>query len=305
MLADGTRSLLVFAGLSLAIHVAAFSQVAPGSLGGSGDNGELLVSLQAAPDSLSALVESWLDAPTVDQIAPTQTAPEPTTAPVVPLAESPIPRTTSDSLSTPHEIEAAPDRQSDAPAFFTPKSATAVPTTPDFDTSGAQPRMPLPEPAPPAPRAELPEIAAAPLRATRRPVPRPQTPKSDPQTAQRATGTGSAPVAGNQGTEQVTKLDATQTRALQAAWSASIQSRIARYQRYPRGNHGDGRVKVQMVILKSGELRDVSLAASSGRAALDAAAIKAVQKAAPFSPAPDGLSDEWYRVAQWMNFRRR
>jgi protein TonB len=64
-------------------------------------------------------------------------------------------------------------------------------------------------------------------------------------------------------------------------------------------------VKVQMVIYRSGQLGDVTLAASSGRPALDAAALDAVRQAAPFPPAPNGLTEDWYRVAQWMSFRRR
>jgi protein TonB len=59
-----------------------------------------------------------------------------------------------------------------------------------------------------------------------------------------------------------------------------------------------------MVILRSGQLGEVTLATSSGRAALDAAALSAVRRAAPFPPAPEGLTDDWYRVAQWMSFRR-
>ena len=61
---------------------------------------------------------------------------------------------------------------------------------------------------------------------------------------------------------------------------------------------------MELVILRSGQLGQVTLAASSGRPALDDAALTAVRRAAPFPPAPDGLDDDWYRVAQWMSFRR-
>jgi protein TonB len=146
---------------------------------------------------------------------------------------------------------------------------------------------PTPPPAPqPAPQAETAVTAA-------------------PAAQHRAAGSGEGTTAGRSATGTGQSLSTERQAALVGEWSSAIQSRIARHQRYPSGNHGEGKVKVQMVIYRSGQLGDVTLAASSGRPALDAAALDAVRQAAPFPPAPNGLNEDWYRVAQWMSFRRR
>jgi protein TonB len=60
-----------------------------------------------------------------------------------------------------------------------------------------------------------------------------------------------------------------------------------------------------MVILSSGDLSRVSVARSSGAPRLDQAAVRAVEQAAPFPPAPKELNDAWYQVGQWISFERR
>jgi protein TonB len=194
-----------------------------------------------------------------------------------------------------------------------------APALPAPDLSVAAPR--LDTAAPPQPETPTDALAATALAAAlpdTRPTPR-QSPEASPQPSpqperaaaaapaaqHRAAGSGDGTTAGRSATGTGQSLSPERQAALVGEWSSAIQSRIARHQRYPSGNHGEGKVKVQMVIYRSGQLGDVTLAASSGRPALDAAALDAVRQAAPFPPAPNGLTEDWYRVAQWMSFRRR
>jgi protein TonB len=61
---------------------------------------------------------------------------------------------------------------------------------------------------------------------------------------------------------------------------------------------------VTLVVGRDGRLQGVSLAASSGSAALDRAAIEAVRRAGRFPPAPAGLDRAAYTFAVPMTFRR-
>ena len=60
-----------------------------------------------------------------------------------------------------------------------------------------------------------------------------------------------------------------------------------------------------MVVLPDGKLSRVSVVKSSGSSRLDKAAVEAVQRAAPFPPAPKSLDDEWFNVGQWISFEQR
>jgi protein TonB len=290
----GLRELALFGALSLAVHVGLFLQIAPGGgAEGAGMGGASAVTVEAADGTLAALVAEW------------DSAPEAAVAPAEP--------------TTPHVSDAAPLLPTTSEATV----PTAAPALPAPDLPSAAPRLATAAPPPPEPTPatapdvlEATDLAAAPP--DMRPTPRPsQQPVADPapqakNTApaapaaqHRAAGSGEGTTAGRDATGSGQSLSPERQAALVGAWSSAIQSRIARHQRYPSGNHGEGKVKVQMVIYRSGQLGDVTLAASSGRPALDAAALDAVRQAAPFPPAPDGLSDDWYRVAQWMSFRRR
>lgn len=62
-------------------------------------------------------------------------------------------------------------------------------------------------------------------------------------------------------------------------------------------------MKVRITLAASGKLVGVSVAASSGNAALDAAAVKAVQAAGKFPAAPKGLADATYSFTLPMTFK--
>ncbi|MBU0988011.1 MAG: energy transducer TonB [Proteobacteria bacterium] len=69
-----------------------------------------------------------------------------------------------------------------------------------------------------------------------------------------------------------------------------VRLNIERHKEYPdmaRLNHIEGRVTIRFVITPEGGVREVEVAKRSGTKALDQAALKAVQDAAPF-PKPPG-----------------
>jgi len=277
----GLREIALFVALSLAVHAGLFLQFSGGGTDGAGEDGASAITIAAADATLAALVAAWDRAPDVATDAPTA---------------QPAPSDVEATLWTPDA-----DRASDS----FPPAPLPLP-----DPASAAPLPGTSAPPPPVtPRPRVQEVAAAPPP-DMRPVPRPETAQTErtapqqPSAAHRASGAGDGATAGQQATGARTTLSPQRRAALQAEWAGAIQSRIARNQRYPAGNHGEGRVKVELVILRSGQLGQVTLAASSGRPALDDAALTAVRRAAPFPPAPDGLEDDWYRVAQWMSFRR-
>ncbi|HEY9786582.1 MAG TPA: TonB family protein [Candidatus Obscuribacterales bacterium] len=72
---------------------------------------------------------------------------------------------------------------------------------------------------------------------------------------------------------------------------AELQKRIKRAW-FPPRNPTSQRSVAHFTITKSGELRQLKLIRSSGSAAMDQAALKSVENAAPFPPLPQGSPDE-------------
>jgi protein TonB len=165
------------------------------------------------------------------------------------------------------------------------------------------------EPAPEHGLLPVIEITAPPIdiapRLAERPAPRPlEATRQETVTRQIAAGTAKGANRGSSQSAAPRASDAAQ-RSATAAWAAAIQKSIAHHHIYPRGTNDEGRVRVAMVVLPNGALARVSVARSSGSAALDKAAIVAVKRAAPFPPAPKGLDDQWYDIGQWISFERR
>lgn len=126
--------------------------------------------------------------------------------------------------------------------------------------------------------------------------------------AQRATkGTGQpakkGTSAGKAKSGSSKQASASARKSAKAKWARTIQSRIARKQKYPRGTRGSGRVTVVITLSRSGGLRGARVAKSSGVAAFDNAALKAV-KAARYPPAPKALRDATYSFQHVLRFSR-
>lgn len=298
--------------LALGLHVAAFSwRPDPAGAVAAGAGGADLASLQAADATLADLVAAW-DRPPIPEIAALADLAPP------PMGDAP-------PVLAP-AAEAAPVRIPSPEAMPLPQMAEAPPTA---DVSLPPPALPDPELEPPAlalPEPEAkPEPQAQPAP-TQRPKARPATaPKTDPapkakaqakpkpaakspsaaQPAARASGSGGGAQAGAGGTAQAATLSKSRQNDLKASWGASIRSRVERRKSYPSAAGGaSGTVTVRLSVSRAGQLGGVSVAKSSGNAALDQAALRAVQAAGRFPAAPAGLKDASYTFTLPMKFAR-
>ncbi len=265
--------------LALGLHLGAFAlRPGPAGASGSGAGGADMISLQAAGPSVSDMVAAW-DAP------PDTPALSELSVPATP--EMPPPALPETALN-----DVAPA----LPSLMPPPLAPALPDAlPQADTAPAPPPPPAVKPRPrPAP---APDPVAE---------PRPEQPApSDSSAAQVAAGTGGGAVAGEGGQAQAPSLSQGRINDLTANWGAKIRARIEKRKRYPLAADGaSGTVTVRLTVTRSGALAGLSIAASSGNAALDEAAIKAVRGAGRFPAAPEGLTQDSISFTLPMRFSR-
>lgn len=263
--------------LALLLHLGAFAlRPAPAGASASGAGGSDLISIQPADARIANLVAAWQSPPQTSTTPPDQT-----------------PAIIDSALPVPPAAEAAPDLPA-LPAPAAPPRAESPPSA--VDSPPAPPKPPEP-PVKPQPR---PEPAPEKPRATA-----PAQQESTPLPAQRAAGTGDGNAAGQGGTTTASTLSQAQLNDALAGWGASIRARIEKRKRYPAAANGaEGSVTLRITISRNGQLQGAAIAASSGNAALDAAAIKAVQAAGRFAKAPAGLTDASYSFTLPMRFSR-
>ncbi len=251
-----------FTSIAVAGHVALFSAAPVGMPPASGDQGSTLISLQATPQNMGDLVAAWNAPPeTMTEVA--MPAPE----------EAPSEAAPENTPATRPEM-AAPVM----PAM--PKMALPQPAldSPSIDTSPAAQPKPKPKPKPPV------KAQKKPTKSTPKPAA-----KSNAQAAQKSAGTGNKGNAGKNGTAKTaTKKAANSPKAL-SQWHAGIRSRIERKKRAPRNCRASGTAKLRIKVATSGQVVGLSLAQSSGNAALDKAAISAA-RGARLPAAPRGVS---------------
>ncbi|MEM7614762.1 MAG: TonB family protein, partial [Pseudomonadota bacterium] len=279
----------------------------------SGAGGEAVVTLVGATGAVAELVEAWETppelAPDVDPVDP----PPPTETPTPPTPEQTLRRSPAAAMPPAPEREAALDRAPDPQralvqeALAAPPSQTTRPDAPALPNA-APPSPPTaltpPTAAPQPPAADRsPEARVEPLTKAERPPPRPKPtarPQPVPSTASpstRAQGAGETPTAGAEATSAVVSLSAGQVVSAMQRWGGQVQRSIQRAQVYPRaakGRRAEGTVTVALTLSPAGVLRAASLVRSSGNAALDQAALQAVQSVRSFPAAPDGLTNASY-----------
>jgi protein TonB len=242
-----------FATAALALHLAAFAAVAPDGMAAGGDGGDRAVTMAAplagADPALAALVRAW-DQP-VRVAAPT----DPGTAPMPDTAPDDLPPPVADS---------APVPLPGLPSMVAPKATPALPRA----------------------ASDVPDMFARPTTPpVARPRPRPDQ-RTAPPPAQRASGQGRAGQQG-QGASAVRTGEGDTATAL-AQWGGQIRAAVQRAQARP-SSRARGVVQVQLAVTAGGQLAGVSVSATSGNSALDAAALRAVQSAR-LPRAPDGVS---------------
>ncbi|MDC9823364.1 TonB family protein [Devosia sp. ZB163] len=84
-----------------------------------------------------------------------------------------------------------------------------------------------------------------------------------------------------------------------------VEAKVVRAAKYPKKAKGDdGEALVSFVVGASGKLVQVALARSSGNAALDDAAIAAVNRAAPFPPIPEAAGRSSWSFTVPLYFKK-
>lgn len=257
---------------AVAVHAGVFAIWEPTLSGGAqsaGADGAALVSVAPSSAAMEARVADW------------ERPPEATTAqPQMPQPEAPPEATPPKPQDTPPRIAATSPALSAPPAPDAALPAQADPAPPKV------PR-PMAKPKPPAPKVPTKEKASRPAQA---------------QPDLRAKGQGGTAAAGNNQTAPSATLSAGQVRSLMGAWGGQIRARIERHKIPPEGV-GAGRVLLALNVARDGRLLGVSVAKSSGKAALDRAAVDAVRRAGRFPAAPKGLGEQSYSFTLPMAFR--
>ncbi len=265
-LVEGT----LFLGVATALHVALWQGLPEGSAEGAGEGGSASLSVAGADTVLAAMVAEWERqpaTPTTGTDAPTP--PEPTMSPPV------IPGTPA-----PPSVVLAPQPQPlpqvDAPAI-------PPPIPPIVETAPSAPPV-TESPRPVARRAE---------------APAPASPAPAVAPARRAEGAGAGPTRGSRTAAETAGQGAAARQTALAEWGGQIRARIDRAR--PRAA-GRGQSVLSLTVARDGRLVAASVVGSSGQAALDRAALRAVTGAGRFPAAPVSLTEAQYHFRLPVRF---
>lgn len=246
------------------------------------------------------------DGPVGDAEADARAAPEPEVAVEMPPEAAQLTQTVPD-IPPPEpepEVEVAPPEP--VPPVEIPPEPVAETPPPEIDVPPPEPVMeqPVIEPAPPEPEPE-PEVAPieppppepkpavieppkveAPMPSpVRKPAPKKaEAPKPRPA----ATADTGENRANRQEGRTATGGAGGRSTAAVASWRSQVQAAILRNKPAP-DNDREGVARVGFSVARNGGLGGLRLTVSSGSAALDAAALAAVRRAAPFPAVPDDV----------------
>ncbi|MGM0585579.1 MAG: TonB family protein [Pseudomonadota bacterium] len=285
---------LVFGAVAVALHLLAFAAAPEGGAEAGGAGGEARVTLAAASPRMARMVAEW-DRPPEAASAPAAAAPARAAADSPPPA-APAPGDSRAGIAVPEQRRSASlsrDARPAAPEDPPQAERETAPPAAERSEDGAG------EAPPPA---VAPEAAPSPLarpqppgrEAAQAPAAEPEAEAGEaeaPSAGQRAAGEGGAPSAG-QGTASEALPEGEAAR-LARVWGAEIRRAIIRQARAPRGVRGEAVVAI--AVTPTGELLESGLRRASDTPALDRAVLRAVRAAAPFPPAPEGLSAPSYR----------
>lgn len=314
-----------FVTLSGALHVAALTlaPLDPGGSGG-GEGGTAETSLHAATPVLAAMVSDWTRPPEISD-APALTLPTAEATPERPAAEDAAPGLRADLLTAPVTGEGPPEIDTRLPAppmpFAQPApealplpdrpaiAALPVPAQPDRPTAlrpAMQPvaqqdsALPQVDTTPPPAR----HAPTASLRPEHRPAPPPRTAPAQPARKARGGGEQSTTATASPSRQPAASgPSSAQLAQLERQWGAQITTALRRAHRPPGGSRATGTVRLMLTITPAGQVAGVSIAASSGDARLDQAALSAVSRAR-FPRAPKGLTKSSYRFSQRLTVAR-
>ena len=280
-----------FLGVSVAAHLALWQGVPGGAPMATGAEGGAEVTLAGGDRRLQALVAAWDTPPETSAV---MAAMEP---PAVDLETATPPES-----EAPHQALPRPVRPGQPAA---PLAAPVAPALAEIATVPSEPGRglaPLASPRPqPRPERQVartvpqPAPAAKPKRAAR---PKPAAPGAQ------AAGNGGRRAAGTTRPAAAPAKGAKKPSASQMArWGGTIRARVEQRKRYPGGATGNGRVRLWLKVTTNGKLAGAGISRSSGNAAFDRAALKAVRRAA-LPRAPKGMAAGAYRFTLTMTFTR-
>lgn len=280
--------------IAAGLHIGGFAAL-PDLAGAaaSGAGGEQATTIVASDGQFSDLVAIW-------------DAPPPTLDAVTDIA---LPLAGPDALP---DISFAPDTAPVAPETALPElpaqidaPAKADITVPRLQEAPKTKTSPAPEEPKPEPKTSA---KAKPTKTESKPsTPKKKVaaPAAGGAVAQKAAGAGGGASAGEGGSAKAGTVSKAKAKSLKAEWGASIRSKIERRKTYPKAAKGaSGTVTVRLTVSASGALKSVTVNSSSGNAALDAAAVKAVKAAGRFPAAPKGLADGSHGFTLPMTFQR-
>lgn len=210
-----------------------------------------------------------------------------------------------------------PELSETQPPLPTPITDTAPPVIRDLPEVAAPLAEPLPTPAADIPAADLPisdppAKPQLPKQAQKKPDPKPvaktkpKTQKAKPKAADQGAVASTAGDAGQ--TKTATRSDGVKTStadtgALKKRWGSAIRKRIEARKSYPAAANGaKGSVTLRLTISRAGALQGVSVAKSSGNAALDQAAVKAAKSVKSYPAAPKGMAEPSYSFTLPMTY---
>lgn len=253
----------LFLGAAAALHLLAFSLIsAPSGTAGAAGDGGEALITLAAAPARLAALIEAWETP-------------PQIAPDTPALHSPDQPQTDSPRATPDQTRPT---LPDAPGL--PQTDTA--RAPTLDTSPAKPQ-PAPKPV-------------------AKPKPQPKPKPSAPSAAQKSAGQGQTGAAGAAATKSPS-LSQSQARSLTAQWAGQILSRIERKKRFPPSARGrSGAVSLTLTVAANGTLQSAQISRSSGHAALDGAAMQAVQRAGRLPAAPAALGNGPFRLTLKIRF---
>ena len=264
----------LFAALAIAAHVAIFANIPADGSEDAGAGGEALISLAGAAPTVREMVQKWERPPETPPVLE-----ETLDTPDMDIAPPELP-----------QIESAPAPRAEVRLAMSEPEDIA---TPEIDTTPAPPPPePKPEPEPEPEPEDIPDTAQ-----------KAET-TSAGRAEQRAAGSGGGSQAGASAETRTSTASKGRQAKLRAVWGAKIRASIARRQRYPSGGRGDAAVVVTLTVSRDGQLLNYGVARSSGSAAFDQAALRAVASARRFRKAPRDLPGSQFSFSLKLVFNR-
>lgn len=217
-------------------------------------------------------------------------------APAEEVAEEPEPEQVTEPLDLPPLPQLEP---LDDMADLFPPAPPELETPPEvvLNASARPQRRPEREPEPQRQAEPRREERREPERQRQAEPPRQEQPAPQQQQARRADqGAGGSGAAGP---------SPQQKASLMSQWGGQIRSCISRRASAPRGVREGGRVTLNLSVSRSGSIKGIGIAGSSGNGALDQAAVQAAQRAGRCPRAPAELTDASYSFQLPINLQVR